>query len=310
MSKISILGHHFSKTELSENIKNIPRFTYRQGFTRLTNESHFFPLRSDTYWGCCIRCGQSMLFQYMLKFYHNQNKTKDEKNSLISETEVNAQILQDFNDVPDVRFSIHNFCREITKLGGHEGQYVSVSKLAVVIKNLLTPDYPVYVSENSTIVKDHIEPLFESGKTVLCLIPMKCGINTFDQEFAPLIQLATGFDTGLGFISGYKRRAYYFVGFDFEKFYYFDPHETKSFVSQVDDYKSYYEPELKSISLKDISPSLMLCFSWDTKEQMEETFYILSTLPGTYPIVFIDHQYEPKLLENTENTWELIEHDV
>lgn len=304
---ISILGHHFFKTELSEKIKNIPRFTYRQGFTKLTNESHFFPLRSDTYWGCCIRCGQSMLFQYMLKYYHNQNIEKDLS---LKEEEINNVILRDFNDVPEAKYSIHNFCREITNVGGHEGKYVSVSVLSVVIKNLLTPDYPVYISENSTIVRDRINPLFQSEKTVLCLVPLKCGIETFDEEFAQTLQLSVGFETGIGFISGYKKRAYYFVGFDKEKFFFFDPHETKNYVSQENDYSSYYEPELKSIALKDISPSLMLCFAWDNKEEMEETFYILSTLPGLCPITIIDHLDDPKLIEDVDNTWEIIDHEI
>lgn len=306
MSTISILGNHFLKDEISEKIKNIPRFTYRQGFTKLTNESHFFPLRSDTYWGCCIRCGQSMLFQYMLKFYLNQC---DEKDLTLKEIDLNTKILRDFNDVPEAKFSIHNFCKEITNIGGHEGKYVSVSKLSIVIKNLLSPNYPVYVSENSTIVRDQIDPLFQNGKTVLCLIPMKCGIDTFDQEYTQILQLSVGFETGLGFISGYKKRAYYFVGFDKHQFFYFDPHETKSFVSHENDYVTYYEPELKSIGLTEISPSLMICFAWDSKEKMEETFYILSTLPGLSPITIIDHQEEPKLVEDIDNTWDIIEHE-
>ena len=279
----SILGNVIkNNTDKVNAVSTIPRFTYRRGFQPLKNEYHFFSLRSDTHWGCCIRCGQSLLCQYIKKFiefdpiYYNQTFPNT------------FSFLEHFNDTPTAPFSIHNFCKEIIKVGGHEGKWVSPSKLSFAIMGLLKNfGFPAYVAENGTIVKEDVLKLFEGKKTVLCLIPLLCGDKTFDTKCYEVVGCSVSSPYGLGFIGGVKNKAHYYVGVSRNKFYFFDPHTTQNHVLSIKDHDSYFHQKLKSINVGDISPSLALGFAWKSPDEFEETVEILKNFTFC-PISFME----------------------
>ncbi|OHT08429.1 Clan CA, family C54, ATG4-like cysteine peptidase [Tritrichomonas foetus] len=279
-------------------ISTIPRFTYRKGFRALQNENHSFTITSDTHWGCCIRCGQSLVAQYvkklLMKFpkYYNSHFPKRES------------FLSLFNDTPDAPFSIHNICKEVIKNDGHEGEWVSVSKLSKSLENLMKPDFPIYVCENSTIVIEEIKPLFTGESSVLCLIPLMCGFKKFDSRCFQTVVLSVTLPEGIGFISGHKGKAHYFVGVSSKFFYFFDPHTTKKYVQQGSDQAILFDPKLKSMKINDISPSLLLGFAWDSLDEMMSTIECMRKLKFC-PISIVDVKSETVISANDD--WDIVE---
>lgn len=315
-SYIQLFGQRIQATKIEHYLENIPRFTYRKNFPPLKNEYHFFNMRSDSHWGCCIRCGQSMLFQYLKKVYlknmidaesqkHPPNHPLEVDHN--TELRINSQILRDFNDTPNAKYSIHNFCREITNIGGHEGKYTSLTRLAKAIQHLLAPEYPVYVAEQSTIVREQVLELFQQGKPVLCLVPTIFGIDKLDQESIYSITVSVAYETGIGFIGGIKKKAFYFVGYNNDTLYYFDPHSVKNFVSTEADYKTYYESKLKSMPFNSISSSLMLCFCWDNPEQMNSTAKLLTSIQKSSQINFVDSAVSLQSEGRLVDSWDVID---
>ena len=203
-------------------------------------------------------------------------------------------LLKLFNDNYKSPFSLHNICKEIIKNGGHEGKWVSVSQLANAIQGLLTNQgFPVYVCKNSTLELNSAIKLINGNTPVLWLIPLMCGQREFDMKYLEFIMLSLGLKNGLGFIGGVKNKSYYYVGYSTKKFYYFDPHTTKKSVSKDDQFKSYFEPNLKEMEFKSISSSLMVGFVYSSEDELRTTCKIFQQFPYT-PLYIVDS------LENLE----------
>ncbi|KAH0790620.1 Clan CA, family C54, ATG4-like cysteine peptidase [Histomonas meleagridis] len=205
-----------------------------------------------------------------------------------------------FNDNYQAPFSIHNICKEIINIGGHEGERATVTQLAFAIQNLLDPyKLPVYVCRNSTLVIDEIVQMIEGNHFVLCLAPLLCGYKKFDTKCFDFIAFSLGLKNGLGFIGGVKRKSFYYVGFSSTHFFYFDPHTTKKKVTNENQYKTYYEPELKSIKIENISSSLMIAFYFTDIDQFMETIQVMRQLPFL-PLSIMEH-FDQSLLHDEIN---------
>lgn len=268
----TILGNQIRSSDITI-INTIPRFTYRRRFEKLKEERHIISISSDTNWGCCIRCGQSLLFQYLQRCLM--------LNELALRSRISFDnILSLFNDNYEAPFSLHNICREVTRGGGHEGKWVSVSQLAAALESLLSVrDLPCYVCRNSTLEKSAVRSLISRGVPVLCLIPLMCGQRKFEMKYLEFVLLSLGLPNGVGFVGGVRNRSYYYVGFSAKKLFYFDPHTTKRGVSSEEQFRSYFEPQLMEMEFETLSPSLMTGFVFASEEELQRTLQIFQQFP-------------------------------
>lgn len=299
----TILGKLYNSSqqiEMEQFVQTIPRFSYRKGFKALNSESHYYSIKSDRFWGCCIRCGQSMLVQHLLKLILAHPAHFNENLPQV------ASILSYFNDTPDAIFSIHNICKEIINVGGHEGEWVTVSMLALTIKSLLEPyDLPVYVVNNSVLVIDEIKQMMDENKSVLCLIPTMCGLHEFDQRCHEFVASSVTLKTGNGFISGIKAKARYFVGVTSKNFYYFDPHTTLPSVTDDSTHNSLFELPLEQMKINEIAPSILVSFTLNNMTDLEETLLILSKF--FLPITIVQSKTETPSARRVSDSWEIVE---
>lgn len=301
---ITVFGKIFRSDEdgsIKTYVETIPRFTYRKGFTALTSESHWFSIKRDTYWGCCLRCGQSMLAQ------HIQHCIEDYPDHYIRQFG-KSSYLNLFNDAPEWAFSIHKICEELVSVGGHEGKWMPVSKLAFAMERLLEKNgFPVYVANDGCICLEELRKRFtvDQNTSVLCLIPLLCGLDEFDMRCCEFVSLPLRLRNGIGFISGLKGQARFFVGESLTEFYYFDPHVTKLCMTNARDHNSLFEVPLKSMPKTDIKSSILLGFTFKNLEEMEEVITLMKTAPFV-PVAIMESNTEPKVTADVDS-WEIID---
>jgi hypothetical protein len=289
-----------SPAALDAFMVDIPRFTYRKGFSPLSSEHHCLSLKSDTHWGCCIRCGQSLLAQYMCHCVrdhplHYQGRFRSQS------------VLSLFDDIPDAPFSIHNICRELVTVGGHEGAWVKGSHLASAFSNLLTKfNFPVYVATNACFCVSTAISMFSPDSSLLCLIPTMCGSMTFDDRCFDAVALAVLSGFGLGFITGLKGKARYFVGTSRGQFHYFDPHVTKKFVAGVKDHGSLFDVKLESMPIADVEPSVLLAFAFPNTQALIETMTVLRGFEFS-PFAIVDEEMKSEIQTEDVGDWGVVE---
>ena len=207
-------------------------------------------------------------YKMFWKKYNNLTKTNSEYNS-ISEV------------IPP--YSIHI----LTKLGKCAGEYTSDLKTIKIIsqiniqlfkedmniltfecgyisrKKLITNFCEEYTDFNfsylDTITYNGIDYIFKKGGLVF--ISFRWGLYNLDPMFYKVIPLLfKKFHNNLGFVSGKKNRAYYFIGIDGNnKLIFADPHYNQQITNDVDkDYQSYYTENLYLLDIKDMSSELIL----------------------------------------------------
>ena len=142
-------------------------------------------------------------------------------------------------------------------------------------------------------------------RPVLCFIPLRCGLNTFDIQCLNFVSLSVMLEDGLGFISGKNHRAYYVIGSSGDKFYYFDPHVTKTCVTNQKIHDQLFGEPLQNIPCQEISPSLMLGFFWPNPEEMEKTITLMQQLEFC-PISFTDLPKESKVTHYEDQEWNIV----
>jgi hypothetical protein len=123
-----VLGQHFlppQADELNGRIESIPRFTYRKGFAALPQSG----VKTDRSWGCCIRCGQGLLAQYIARYSDVCHEGYERR--------FHGDYRTLFADEPSAPFGIHLFCDRLLSLGSKIGELVTPSLLANVIEQLL-----------------------------------------------------------------------------------------------------------------------------------------------------------------------------
>jgi len=110
-----------------------------------------------------------------------------------------------------------------------------------------------------TITYNNVDYIFKKGGIVF--ISFRLGLyNNIDPAYIKVIpKLFENFHNNLGFISGRKDRAYYFIGIQNDKLIFADPHYNQQTTNNSDkDYESYYTENLYLLDFKDLSSELTI----------------------------------------------------
>jgi cysteine protease ATG4 len=179
-------------------------------------------------------------------------------------------------------YSIHILC----KLGKCAGEYTSFVKLVKIFSKINTNlfnDINIiffecgYISKKKlysyfceeytefddnyfeTDTYNNVDYIFKKGGIVF--ISFRLGLyNNIDSTYIKVIpKLFEKFNNNLGFVSGKKDRAYYFIGVQNDKLIFVDPHYNQQTTNNSDkDYESYYTENLYLLDYKDLSSELTI----------------------------------------------------
>jgi len=260
-----VLGKPLYSNHPEENEKflsSIPRFTYHKDFFPLSNGA-----RTDKNWGCCIRCGQSLLAQYISRLYFGY---KEAYMNVFTYTD--SGFLELFYDLVNSPFSIHSFCREVINLGGSIGEWVKTSTIARIIKRLLDPfSIPCVIAENGMISRSQMRTSLESGLPVLLLVPLMLGPHKFEFQYLTYLKYALSMPRlTIGGIVGQQARAFFLVGYTKDDILYYDPHITLNHIESKEDEHLLFEPKVNQISPTKMNSSLLLGFIITSLEEVEQ----------------------------------------
>jgi hypothetical protein len=189
----------------------------------------------------------------------------------------------EYNSISEIipPYSIHILC----KLGKFAGVYTSdikMIKLFCKINSEIFNDLNIvffesgYISKKKlishfcekytkfnhnifyTITYKNDEYIFKKGGIVF--ISFRLGLYDLDSSYYDVIPLLfKRFHNNLGFISGKKNRAYYFIGIEGNNLILADPHYNQYITNSPDrDYESYYTDNLYLMDIKDLSSELTL----------------------------------------------------
>ena len=209
-------------------------------------------------------------YQHYWELYKNLSKTNSEYKS-ISEV------------IPP--YSIHILCI----LGKISGEYTSdlrIIRLFTKINSQLFPNFNILLfecgliskkklissfceeyTESNTSKLNYLDTITSNGvdhifkKSGIVFISFRFGLNELDSNYYDIIPLFfKRFRNNLGFVSGKKNKAYYFVGINSDKkLIFFDPHYNQELNNNFDkDYESYFTDNIYLLDIKDLSSELTL----------------------------------------------------
>ena len=220
-------------------------------------------------------------YQYFWKNYKDLTKTNTEYNSI-------SEIIPPY--------SIHILC----KLGKCAGQYTSDIKIIKLISNINSQIFndiniiffecgyisrrklimsfcEEYTNFNSnyldTITYNGVDYIFKKGGIIF--ISFRLGLSELDPSYYDKIPLLfKKFHNNLGFVSGKRNRAYYFIGVQGDnKLIFADPHYNQYVTNNADrDYESYYTDNLYLLDIKDLSSELTLGIGIFNSRQFTQFF--------------------------------------
>ena len=207
-------------------------------------------------------------YKIFWKKYNDLTKTNSEYNSI-------SEIIPPY--------SLHI----LTKLGKCAGEYTSDIKnlklISKINKQLFEEDMNILIFECGfisrkkliinfceeyndfnfnyldTITYNGVDYIFKKGGLVF--ISFRWGLSDLDPIFYDVVPLLfKKFHNNLGFVSGKKNRAYYFIGIDKNnKLIFADPHYNQQITNDPDkDYETYYTENLYLLDIKDMSSELTL----------------------------------------------------
>ena len=298
-----ILGNTINSSDterLKSIVTTIPRFTYHRDFDPLSNG-----LKSDKNWGCCIRCGQSLLSQYIMKVYGIIGRPKFSQIF----PQMKYDFLDLFHDDRNMPFSIHSFCREISILGGKPGEWVKTSILAKTLQQLLLPfGLKTVVAENGCLSREELRNALNGNDVpVLLLFPLMLGLKTFDMKFLAFLEVSLSVvPQSIGVVGGQQGKAYYLVGYQKSDLLYFDPHETMDAVKKTDDHSILFKAQLKRMNATQLNSSLLIGFLITKADDAEELPIVLSA-SGECPIQIIDSIKEFNVGLDECEGWDLVQ---
>ena len=296
-----ILGNTFNASDQEKSkalVCTIPRFTYHKDFEPLQNG-----LKTDKNWGCCIRCGQSLLAQFISKLYNTIGKSAF--HSIFPQMQ--SSFLDLFHDIKTMPFSIHSFCTEISKLGGKPGEWVKTSILAKTIQQLLLPfNIKTIVADNGLLSREELNAALNSTTPILLLFPLMLGLKVFDMKYLAFIEVALSVvPQSIGIVGGQQGKAFYLVGYQKSDLLYFDPHETMDGVKTSKDQMLLFKAPIKRMNATQLNSSLLVGFFITNPGDAEELPVVLGA-SGVCPIQLVDSIKELTVGNETEEGWDVV----
>lgn len=270
--RMRVIISNYREKDKASLIEGIPRFCYRSNFKPIQNTK----LDCDSGWGCCFRSSQGLICQYIMKL--SQNNPEIYNRTFPNTTNP----LELFRDLPESPFGIQNLVRVANEVGLPMGEWIKPSLMAETIFRIFKS-----LNLNCIIARNlsfDCEELTKTGYPTLMLIPGLLGLDKLEEDYIPFIYLCLCIENSLGFVSGLGSSAYYFVAFDVDQIYYFDPHTTKKALVGTD-FNSLFELKLKSMNIKKLNPSIL--FGFYCEEVIKEEIFHLTGCTRT-PITVID----------------------
>ena len=179
-------------------------------------------------------------------------------------------------------YSIHILCL----LGQMSGEYTSdlkMVKLFTKINSQLFPNFNIlhfqsgfisfkklissFCEENKSNKLNNIDNITYNGinysfkKEGIVFITFRFGLTELDPNYYDIIPLFfEKFRNNIGFVSGKKNKAYYFVGIDSNKrLIFFDPHYNQQISGNIEkDYESYFTENVYLLDINNLSSELTL----------------------------------------------------
>ncbi|EAY10799.1 Clan CA, family C54, ATG4-like cysteine peptidase [Trichomonas vaginalis G3] len=251
---MKVINSDDTNVDANQILAEIPRFCYRNNFQAIENST----LSCDSGWGCCFRSSQGLVCQYILRLHKN---FPDLYNSTFG---IDKNPLDLFLDIPEAPFGIQNIVTHANSLGLPIGNWAKPSIIASAYKSIFQSLHlNCIVPQDSTFIYEELE---STNYPVLILIPGLFGLEKIEKPYISFIFLSLCMNSSLGFVSGHNDSAFYFIGFDSDYFYYFDPHVTKQALTGPP-YDSLFELKLKSMKIENINPSVLLGFYCDDSIQ-------------------------------------------
>jgi hypothetical protein len=176
-------------------------------------------------------------------------------------------------------FILNAFFGENTKLSVMEDDL----KINYVYKNYTLPEKE-NENKNKTIYNYYgREFIFDRAGFVF--ISFRLGLQTLDESYYNIIPIIfSKIHNNIGFVSGKKNRAYYFVGYNGDgKLIFADPHFNQKVEEYNDNLLSYNVPELYILKVNELSGELTLGIAIsdldDFKLLVEDLEYLSSNFP-------------------------------
>lgn len=251
-----VIGCELPCDEKAE-FSHISRFCYRRAFPPINPGK----ITSDRGWGCCYRCFQGVLSNYL-------DRLKKDSPELFESKFVDTEALTLFHDLPTAPFGIQKFVYETAKIGTPIGKWTKLSTLSYTLKDMFKEyDLKVVMSKSMMLTEEEMEI---GNNPAIVLITCLLGMRQLDTNYLPFLRACLDHPNSLGIVSGKNDSAYYLVGYSESSFLYFDPHTTKKCVDKSSRNETYFKLALKKIRQAKINPSVLISFYVKNQEEMIE----------------------------------------
>ena len=281
-NEIYLLGKKFDlkKNDLFEIklfFEKLKIFTYTKKFCYKNK------IVDDIGWSCCLKTGQMLLINFIIKNLLIKNKNFSEEK--IINFFINKNI---FGICNFLEFGFKNFGKDFEKQWNQIEFFQTASKILkkkkkIFLKNLLLN----FKKKNSKRKKKKkkIEKTLKKGKGVLLIINFQLGQKKINLEKKNFLEKLIKNKFFCGAVAGEKNLSYYIFGFFKNKFIYLDPHEILD-NNKLNDFKV---KNFNEISFCDLHPNISVSFFFKDFKFFEEFKFFFEDL-GNDLICFVDDE--------------------
>ena len=184
---------------------------------------------------------------------HNMIKTMIKINKILFKEDIT---MLHFNGTVNKKKVLENFCEKIES------------------KNLLQNDEYIVVNDE----------IYKYKKNGIIFISLRLGLQKIETCFIEMIpKLFYNMHNNIGFVSGKKKKAYYFIGLKDKKLIFADPHFNQNSETDEINFPTYSVNELFLISVKEMSSELTVGVAISSKYDLEQFFNDLTQLKNINP---------------------------
>ena len=137
--------------------------------------------------------------------------------------------------------------------------------------------------EDNDLIIDN-DTKYKLKKNGVIFISLRLGLQKIDKCFIEMIpKLFYNLHNNIGFVSGKKKRAYYFIGLKNEKLIFADPHFNQNSEKDEINFPTYSVNELFLIPVKEMCSELTIGVAISSKNDLEKFFNDLINFKNIYP---------------------------
>ena len=148
-------------------------------------------------------------------------------------------------------------------------------KNALVKKNKLFQTFCKKIENEKEIPKENIieynseKYVFDKGG--LIFISLRLGLHKIESNYLEMVpKLFNNLHNNIGFVSGKKKRAFYFIGMKGEKLIFADPHFNQNIEQDENNFPTYTVKEIFKTTTKELSSELTVGVAIFSKEELDQ----------------------------------------